>query len=174
MKCLVLQTVGHAVAESYFLEQKVDGIDEALFQLMRLNIMKSENFPSAYLYAWESSVYPLLHQSADWHHPFAEQFEVSEAQMSELQKLLFDAKESGAPKSFYEIEDHFDLRGATDGYGPSKNGWDRSKLVCACRYLFLCEGLGLGIFQAMLENGRHPAEASLVMQSLRDDELHFI
>lgn len=149
------------------------GTNEALFQLMRFNIMNSKKFPSAYLYAWESSIYPLLHPSADWHRPFAEQFEVSEAKMGELQKYLFDAFENGASKSFYELEDDFDVKRLA-GSHLSSNQWDRHELISACRYLFLSEGLELGIFQAMLENGRHPTEASLVMQSLLDDELHFI
>ena len=158
----------------------MDATNQALFQLMRFNILDSltqessqRRFPNAYIYAWEVGVFPFLRPTADWHRPFADQFDVNELEMGELQKLLYDANENGAPKSFYEVEDHFDVRGIASS-DVSSNRWDRHRLVSACRYMFLCEGLESELFEALLQNGSCPTEAHFVNASWRDDELCFI
>ena len=94
--------------------------------------------------------------------------------MNELQKLLYDASENGAPKSFYEVEDHFDVREIASS-DVSSNRWDRHRLVSACRYMFLSsEDSESGVFDALLENGKCPSEAHCVNGSWQDDEVAFI
>lgn len=158
----------------------MDATNQALFQLMRFNVLDSltqessqRRFPNAYIYAWEVGVFPLLHCSADWHRPFPDQFDVNELEMGELQKFLYDANENGAPNSFYEVEDHFDVRGIASS-DVSSNRWDRLRLVSACRYMFSSECLESELFEALLENGSCPSEAHCLNASWRDDEVSFI
>lgn len=159
----------------------MDATNQAIFQLMRFNILDSltqessqRRFPNAYIYAWEVGVFPFLHRTADWHRPFSEQFDVNELEMRELQKLLYDASENDAPKSFYDVEDHFNVRGIASS-DVSSNRWDRHRLVSACRYMFLSsEDSESDIFDALLENGRCPSEAHCINESWRDDEVYFI
>lgn len=135
---------------------------EALFQLMRFNILSAaknagDAWPMhpAYVYAWQSSVFPLFDEAAQFHTPFSEQFAVSMDEVDELSKLLDEAWAAKKSISFYEVENAFGVRGSAQ----SSTNWQRWKLIRACRYMSLHDMFDKDFWAALLENGKCPSEA---------------
>ena len=138
------------------------------FQLMRFNILShvgghdlDDDGNDAYRHAWQASVYPLHHDGWDWHKPFAAEFDVPEDKVDELGDYLDRLWRAGNPPSFYQIEDYYDVIGSTG----TNNGWNRSMLLRACRYLFLTRLFDKAFWQAVTENGRCPTEAHSLTNS---------
>jgi hypothetical protein len=151
--------------------------NESLFQLMRFNILNSarsnpqhSGFSSAYVYAWDSGVYPLHNEMVDWHKPFVEQFDVTEDEVSELNKFLCDKWETRTPISFYELESHYGVSGSSH----SSSNWNRSKLVRTCRYLYLMPLFDTPFWATLLENGRCPMEAGSISRPFKESDIYFM
>ena len=148
-----------------------NSIISALFQIMKFNILsasRAENqrspFSDDYFFAWSSGVYP-YGSEIDFHKPFGSEFQVSQSQMEDLAELLDKRWMKNNPMTFYELEDHF------GGKHEMTNGWDRSKLIRACRYFHL-KGLFRGheFWETMLKKMEHPMEASQVIRPLQERE----
>lgn len=123
----------------------------------------------AVAYAWDADVYPFL-SSGEWHKPYAEEFEVRENQIEGLFKLLADRWDEGKPISFYELEDHYGVRGSAHP-GPL---WSRFTLIHACRYIHLVEGrFDRKFWSALIENGKCPAEAHGILDPFTPDDVYF-
>jgi antitoxin MazE len=147
---------------------------EALFQLMRFNILSTaanagESWPicPASVYAWQSGVYPLFDDAAQWHKPFPSQFAVSMEEVDELTKFLDDAWMAKKPISFYEVETALGIHGSAR----SSSNWERWKLTRACRYIFLCDSFDKGFWDALLENGECPSEALSLARPMKTSEI---
>ena len=148
---------------------------EALFQLMRFNILstaanggESCSIHHAYVYAWQFGVYPLFHDSSQWHKPFQGQFAVSKDEVDELTKFLDDAWMEKKPISFYEVETAFGVHGSAR----SSSNWERWKLIRACRYLFLCgNSFDKDFWEALLKNGECPSEALSLARPMKITEI---
>lgn len=146
---------------------------DALFQLMRFNVMKSfvensegRNFTPSYVYAWDQGVFPINDTGADWHKPFADQFEISESQIAEVLKFLDEVWLEKKTISFYELEDHYEVR--------LGGAWDRSILLACCRYLWLHGHLfDDNFWAALVKNGECPSEAHSICRPLRADDVYF-
>ena len=84
------------------------------FQILALfsNTAAERTVSDTYAYAWLQSVYPLLNESAPWHKPFAGCFAVSGARLGELKAFLYDRWCGKQPITFYELEDHYGIRGS--------------------------------------------------------------
>ncbi|MFA5835254.1 MAG: hypothetical protein WDA22_17375 [Bacteroidota bacterium] len=153
----------------------MDTNSKSLFQLMRFNILNSakmnwENTPfsPAYIYAWDSGVYPAFNDGADWHKSFVDQFEVSEKEVVELGKFLDKKWLAKSAISFYELEDHYEVSHSTE------TGWDRGKLLISCRYMYLNRMFDNSFWSALIENGKCPTEAFSICQKLEKSDIYFV
>jgi len=139
----------------------------ALFQIMRFNILNAARsdvdkgtFSDAYIFSWENSVFP-IGSNLEYHKPFEDMFQISKSQMDELAELLDERWIDNNPMTFYELEDHY------GGKHNMSGGWDRSKLLYACRYFYLREMFnGHSFWETMLKEMEHPIEASLITRSV--------
>jgi antitoxin MazE len=136
--------------------------NEALFQLMRLNILSlaanaGEGWPMhpAYVYEWQHSVYPLFDETAQFHKPFADQFAVSINEVDESSKLLDEHWMAKKRISFYKVEEALGVHGSDR----SSTNWQRWKLIRACRYMYLLDSFDKDFWEALLEKGECPTEA---------------
>lgn len=128
----------------------------ALFQIMRLNVLNfattepGSKMSNAYVYGWARGVYPLLQENdvVDWHMPFAYEFRVSKQMM---ERLTIDLDADWRAE---KVPTYYNLEIALGG----KHGWDRPKLMAACRYICLSDWGDDG-FRAALTKER-PSEAS--------------
>ena len=133
-----------------------------MFQSVRFNVLcaaltegPSKGLSDAYIYAWQSSVYPLFHEGARLHAPFSDQFAVPSEKVDELSKFLDDRWLKKETPSFYQVESYYDVR---MGYG----FWDRMKLIHVCRYMFLDGAFDEEFWAALLRGSDHPTEAKSI------------
>jgi hypothetical protein len=118
----------------------------------------------AYLYAWSHDVYPLMHDSVDWHKPFASCFSVSSEMVDELSRLLDDGWQKKKIPSFYKLEDYYDVRlGNTE--------WSRSSLMRACRYMYLADAFDQNFWKGVLKKTEHPLEAGSMTSAFQRGEI---
>ncbi|MEI6848349.1 MAG: hypothetical protein WCK32_10100 [Chlorobiaceae bacterium] len=144
---------------------------------MRFNILSTainggENWPlpSAYVYAWESGVYPLFHEHANWHLPFEDQFRISKADVEELSKYIDECWLKKKVVTFYELEQKYDVQGI---YGSSSN-WERSTLIYACRYMYLADLFDKPFWNSLLQNGECPSEALDVARPMKISDIYLV
>jgi len=109
----------------------------------------------AYVYAWDQGVFPIAHESADWHKPFSDCFNVSQDMLKNLIQVLDENA-----FTFYELEKY---------YGSS--GWDRAQLIGACRYLFLSDEFNFD-WARLLAPMEHPSEAYKIKKSFKLDDIY--
>lgn len=148
------------------------------YTLMKFNILSMALHPEmgdrlddAYVYAWDSDVYPIFHEGAPWHQAFEDDFHVSREMMSELARRLDKAWDGGqgtAP-TFYELESLYDAR-----HGNTE--WDRSSLIGAMRYMALSRGrFDQKFFAEVTRDAGAPSEAnSLADPFNRNNDIYFI
>lgn len=133
--------------------------DDQLFQMARFNLLLAaragQPLSNAYIYAWDSGVYPLFHDGAHLHQPFASHFPVTKDMVHELAKYLDDRDLANEVPSFYELEDYYDVRS-------SRTIWDRMSLITACRYMFLDHKFDEKFWGTLLRGSDHPAEAKSI------------
>lgn len=155
----------------------MENTNAALFQLMRFNVLslgrtnlEASPFSAAYIYAWESGIYPLFNDGADWHKPFGLQFKISEAEVEELSKLLDENWQEKKPITFYKLEDHFSVRGTTH----ASSNWERWKLIVACRYMYLGNLFDENFWGTLTKNGECPSEAFSICRPLKSSDIYFM
>ena len=147
----------------------------ALFQLMKFKILSlasrdinSAKLPHAYIYAWDSGVYPLFNEGASWHTPFADCFSISENKVEQLSKFLDESWISKKNLSFYELESEFGVHGSTS----SSSDWSRYDLVAICRYMYLGRAFDDEFWANLLENGKCPSEAHCIARELKESDIY--
>lgn len=133
---------------------------QQLFEVARLQIKLAaanpqiaNRIPPSYLHAWEWRIYPMQGDSDGIAKSFESCFDVREDQVYELARFLDDRWIGKLPVTFYQLEDHFDVR-----YGESR--WDRSKLISVCRYFFLMDHFDSKFWSNLLTPMEYPSEAS--------------
>lgn len=149
----------------------------ALFIQQRIQIMHigkhHDEFGDAYLYAWESGVYPFMSDTDGSvprrpHEPYAEFFTTSKEKVRFLLKRLDDAWIKKEVLTFYDLEDELGVRSF------NSNGWDRCDLLHICRYLYLDGCFDKKFWATLIENGKCPSEAlSLTSDFDREFEIYF-
>lgn len=148
------------------------GGDQQLFEMARMQILTAasnpihrRNLPPAYVYAWEEGIYPLFHDGYHLHRPFADSFRAGKVMVAELTDFLDDRERRNKVPTFYELEDHFDVR-----YG--KTDWGRLSLMQVCRYMFLHHNMwGDEFWARILKNMEHPAEAKGITRKFEYDDI---
>jgi hypothetical protein len=150
--------------------EDLDGkeIKEMLFNMQRLNILtlysspdSSNNITEDYAYAWHRKVYP-YYSSAEWHKPYANLFEIKKNDIEELVNIFMEKIDSNNMVTFYELEDFFGIKGIP-GLHYSDEKWTRSRLIKACKYLYLsrhyCDLFDDKFWSCLLTNDECPSEA---------------
>ncbi|PXW53756.1 hypothetical protein DFO55_11123 [Grimontella sp. AG753] len=148
-------------------------IMNALFIQQRLQILHigkyHGEFGDAYLYAWESGVYPLMSDTdgsviRNPHELYAPYFTKPREKVEFLLKHLSEAWRKKSGLTFYDLEDELGVRGY------ASHGWDRGDLIHICRYLYLDGCFDENFWNTFTENGKCPSEA-LSLASDFDREL---
>ncbi|WP_052484805.1 MULTISPECIES: hypothetical protein [Pseudomonas] len=139
------------------------------FQILSLYKQTPELFEAspAYAFAWDRGVFPIIHEQVTWHEPYAAVFQIDRDKVDQLSEFLDDLWSEGKTISFYELEDHYELRGPNPG-------WDRADLIGACRYLRLCELFDDSFWSAVVENMKCPGEAKSIIRPFNASELHLV
>jgi hypothetical protein len=131
--------------------------NDALFQLMRLNIFNfaateaGSKLDKGYVYAWAARVYPLLHDEISTHRPFTDDFEINSDMMERLTNYLFARWRAANTPTYCTLETEFG----------GKYGWDRPRLMRACRYLCLTHRWADEAFRSALIKNRPSEEFRL-------------
>lgn len=135
-------------------------MERQLFEIMRFQILTAAMKPEtqdrltdAYVYAWETRVFPLFNEGAEWHRPFAAHFVVRAEQVGELSQFLDERWTARYFPTFYELEEHYGLRSG-------RSVWQRANLIRACRYLKLSSLFDQGFWECLVAPTEHPAEAA--------------
>lgn len=145
------------------------------FQMMRFNILVAalnpatrEKIPDDYAFAWDRAVYPIYTEN-EIVEAFEGDFKVSKDMMGDLLEKLDQHWDYGKGPgiTFYELEDHFEVRkGATK--------WDRSKLIRAMKYLYLRHRetgvFDQDLFDSIVRGKGAPAEANGYMRPFNREE----
>ena len=147
-----------------------------LFNMQRFQILSrytdpnvKQNFSAAYAFAWHESIYPFLNESAKWHKPYEDCFDVQEKQFDELHEFLADRCDSNKLISFYELEDHYRVQRSAS----NASSWSRMHLVNACKYLFLEGQFDEAFWNHLLENGKCPSEAFSIRRKFNSSNVYF-
>lgn len=149
----------------------------ALFTQQRMQIMQlgkyHDEFSDAYLYAWASSVYPIMSDTDGSvprkpHETYAPFFITSKEKVDFLLTRLDSAWRKKDKITFYDLEDELGVRGF------SSQGWERGNLIAICRYLYLDGCFDKSFWSMLLQNGKCPAEALGAASAFnRDTEVEF-
>lgn len=115
-----------------------------------------DSITDASVFAWLYEIYP-FHDSAQehWAKPFATHFSISPSMMEELAGFLDGLWLNRKTITFYELEDHYQVR-------QGRTKWDRAKLINACRYMFLEDMFGAEFWEGLLAPVEHPTEAKII------------
>ena len=147
-----------------------------LFSLQRFHVLAlycntaaEQTVSASYAFAWSQGVYPLLNDSAPWHKPFAEYFDVGRERIAQLRELLETRASSGAPLSFYELEDHYRIRGSRRP-GPQ---WTQASLISATRYLFMHQAFGAAVWRRLLGEKQCPLDAEVIARPFGIEDIRF-
>lgn len=149
---------------------------EMLFNLQKFQILAlftSENTRSvtpAYAFAWDRGIFPVGYESAPWHKPYAEHFQVGEEQMDELLKFLDDTWMARKKITFYELEDHYDISGS---YRPGPE-WDRGGLIDACHYFRLRGSFDDDFWAGLIGHSDCPSESHGIRTDFTPDHVYFV
>ncbi len=141
------------------------------FQIMSLftNSAAEQKVSAPYAYAWEKGIYPVLDEVAEWHRPFVDMFIVEEEMVKELIEFLDERYKKEIPMSFYELEEHYGIKGAAR----SGDKWDRFTLAHACRYLCNHKKFDENFWVAMMDDGKSPIETKCVTRMYCPEEVSF-
>lgn len=150
-----------------------DTAPTALFEATRFQVLCAALLPGAgdrlndaYVYAWETGVYPLYHDDR-LAAPFAAHFRVSREKVESLMKYLDREWLNKNTYTFYELEDHFGVR-----YSDAE--WDRYGLISALRYAHLSGNFDAAFWNTLLEAMKHPSEASVICYPFnRERDVYF-
>ncbi|WP_108700555.1 hypothetical protein [Phytobacter sp. SCO41] len=150
----------------------------ALFAQQRIQVMHiakhHDEFTDAYLYAWESGVYPLLSDTDGSvptmpHEAFAELFITDRSKGEFLLKRLDDAWMAKEELTFYKLEDELNVHG---GYATE---WTRSDLLHLCRYFYLDNRFDDALWKNICKNMECPTEAHFIMDDFnRLEDIYFM
>lgn len=155
-----------------------NAIMKALFAQQRIQIMHiakhHDEFTDAYLYAWESGVYPFLNDTDGSvpvmpHESFEEFFITSQEKGEFLLKRLDDAWRANEELTFYKLEDELNVRSVHNG------GWDRSDLLHLCRYFYLDNRFDDSLWKNICKNMECPTEAHFITDDFdRSKDIYFM
>jgi hypothetical protein len=149
------------------LKGKAKMSNDPLFEMMRFNILTfalteagKKKLDDAYVSAWANGVYPVLHDGADWHKPFADNFRANKEMMESLVNDLGERWRDKKVPTYYELESEL--------YGSK---WKQSTLIDACTYLCLQKLVFDDYFRSALLKDRPSNASSMAGPFDRDRDL---
>lgn len=154
----------HNILSALFIQQRI--------QVLHLGV-HHDAYPNAYIYAWESGVYPFLSDSDGSipnrpHEPYPDFFQISKEKGEFLVKRLDDAWLAEEKITFYGLEDELNVR-----IGSSE--WCRTDLLHLCRYFYLENLFDKNFWKILTTNGDCPTEAHSIMATFdKDMDIYFI
>ncbi|MFD1261639.1 hypothetical protein [Entomomonas asaccharolytica] len=142
------------------------------FKQLRLEILAqskvTDNMSPAYLYAWDDSVFPILHddEAAEFGHAineYIDSFDISlEIVLTVVNHLNLLAMKKKY-QTFYELERSFG--------GKFDEQYGRAKLISICRYLYLSDCFNSDFWNTLLDEGKHPSEASYIFYPFNKEDI---
>lgn len=137
------------------------------FQILALYTSDSatKKVTESYAFAWDKGVFPIGHHGCDWHLPHEECFKIGKARVDELGDFLDSIERDGKTITFYQLEDHYDVR--------SGSGWERMELVFACRYFRLNGWFSEEFWKGMVGHSDCPSESKSILRDFGADEVYF-
>jgi antitoxin MazE len=147
-------------------ERQLFEIARFQIKLAAANPATAARLPLSYVYAWEWRLYPMHDDIDGISKSFEEFFNIKEDQVYELARFLDDRWLGNDPITFYQLEDHFNVRG---------NGrrWDRIKLISVCRYFFLLRHFDDSFWKHLLSPMEYPTEAASISSSPDEERAIF-
>ena len=143
-------------------------LGKALYNLQRFQILQAKinpqtqlSIPDHYAYAWYAEIFPFLSEGS-LHHELEPYFTITRKQIEKIKKWADDEWLKSKSPSFYDFEDHF---GAREG---NKDGITRGVLIKVFRYMYLKKLFDDTFWKKLLENARHPTEASVITSKLKE------
>lgn len=150
-------------------------IMNAMYTQQRLQVLSlgvhHDEFSDAYLYAWYEGVYPFFEDTDGSvqrmpHEHYQSQFLVSREKVDELSEYLDECWLKGNVPTFYELEDHYEVRHST-------TEWTRGDLIDICRYLFLRRSWDDAFWSKLLTPMQHPSEAGSLTRKFDRKDIYF-
>ncbi|MFP3847788.1 hypothetical protein [Pseudomonas sp. W5-01] len=137
------------------------------FQILSLFANDSANrtVSPAYAFAWDKNLFPVGSHGCDWHDAHEACFKIRKTQVDELAEFLDDLEREGKTISFYQLEDHYDVR--------SGSTWDRMDLVFVCRYFRLDGWFSEEFWKGMAGHSDCPSESHSILQDYEAKDVHF-
>ena len=130
-------------------------MNDALFQMMRFQVLaaalqsgSAQKLHDSYVFAWDACIYPLFNDAADYHKPFADQFQISKAMIEGLFKKLDAMWAEKSIPTYNELE--HSLRGTE---------WNRQNLILGLRYMWLHDRFDAGVWKKLMTHNEYPHEA---------------
>jgi hypothetical protein len=130
-------------------------MNDALFQMMRFQVLaaalqsgSAQKLHDSYVFAWDACIYPLFNDAADFHKPFADQFQINRASIEGLFKQL-DGMWAEKKVPTYNVLEH-SLRGTE---------WTRQRLILGLRYMWLHDRFDSGFWKTLMTRDEFPHEA---------------
>jgi hypothetical protein len=144
-------------------------IGKVLFNIQKLEILKTKLNPQtndfisdAYAYAWSVGVYPFF-DNHDYSADLKEYFTIAEDKISELLKYLDSEWLKKNYYTFYQLEDHFDVRGSGQ--------YSRCDLICILRYTYLHNKFDETFWDTLVRRGDSPCEAESIINPFDPSDL---
>ena len=148
-------------------------VEQMLYNLQKFQILTlftshsaTNSVTDAYAYAWDRSVFPIGQHGCDWHIPHEESFKIGRDQMDALGAFLDELEGSGKTITFYQLEDHYNLRSGT-------SEWDRMGLIFACRYFRLNGWFTEEFWKGMAGNSDCPSESHSILRDFTAKDVYF-
>jgi Arc/MetJ-type ribon-helix-helix transcriptional regulator len=136
--------------------------DRQAFTSAKLQIMLAAKQPNsarylsdAFIFAFAHDVYPAFNDEQElWAEPFEPCFKIGKEMIVSLATYLDDLSLRNQTITFYQLEKAY-----------KSKDWDRTKLVVACRYMFLNK-MFADMWDGLLTDHEHPIEANIITKEL--------
>lgn len=128
----------------------------------------TRSFTPAYAYAWAHDLFPVGSNGAEWHRPYEHCFAIREEKIDSLAQFLDSLNLENKTITFYELEDHYDVRGSGGEYS-----WDRMELIHCCRYFRLLEWFGDDFWKGLVGHSNCPSESHSIMNGYDANDVFF-
>ena len=149
---------------------------QQLFEIQKFQILSrfvdgggTGDIDPTYAFAWDEGIYPLRHDGAPWHKPFADVFTTGPELVESTFNRLLTIRESNEQWTFWELEERLGIHGDFRQDGPISRG----QLVALCRYFCQCRLFGKPFWNMLTENETGPVESHAITQQFRASDVFF-
>ena len=144
-------------------------IGKLLFNIQKFQILQTKYNPQtkdmisdAYAYAWSVGLYPFFDDYA-YSADLKDCFSILEDKISSVLNYLDSEWLKKKYYTFYQLEDHFDVRGSGQ--------YSRNDLICILRYTYLHDKFDKIFWDTLVRRGDSPCEAEGIIIPFEISEL---